>query len=244
MTRSDASTRLQRLERLTAQLKAEPFCVIKDLAKTHGVSERTLTRDLALLREQGLPIETDRGRGGGVRLDRRWGVGRLNLAYAEAVDLLIGIEVAQRLGSPIFLASLDAVRRQLIASFSPEKRERVEALKSRILVGVTSSTFVQASASLPPDPVVKALHQAFIDKEVLDICYQREDLMVTERRIEPHYLLLKYPVWYVIAFDHLRGEPRTLRCDRIREARLTGARFTLRPKSQFEHIWTEGGLLA
>jgi hypothetical protein len=75
-----------------------------------------------------------------VRLDRRWGVGRLNLAYAEAVDLLIGIEVAQKMGSPIFLASLESVRRQLIASFSADKRERVEALKSRILVGVTAST--------------------------------------------------------------------------------------------------------
>lgn len=244
MTRPGAPSRLQRLEHLTAQLKAEPFCIIKDLAKAHGVSERTLARDLALLREQGLPIEADRGRGGGVRLDRRWGVGRLNLAYAEAVDLLIGIEVAQTMGSPIFLASLDSVRRQLIASFSPEKRDRVEALKSRILVGVTSSTFVQAGAASPPDLVIKALHQAFIDKDVLTIRYQREDLTLSERRIEPHYLLLKYPVWYVLAFDHLRGEVRTFRCDRIKEAELTDARFQLRPKAEFEHVWAEGALLA
>jgi predicted DNA-binding transcriptional regulator YafY len=244
MARSDTSNRLQRLERLTAQLKAEPFCIIKELAQSYGVSERTLLRDLAVLREQGLPIESDRGRGGGVRLDRRWGVGRLNLAYAEAVDLLIGIEVAQQLGSPIFLASLDTVRRQLIASFSPEKRERVEALKSRILVGVTSSTFVQASASAPPDSMIKALHQAFIDREILDIRYHREDLDLSERQIEPHYLLLKYPVWYVLAFDHLRGETRTFRCDRIQDAQLTGLRFQLRPRQAFEHIWEEGALLA
>lgn len=243
MSRSDTSSRVHRLERLTAHLKAEPYCITRELAQEMGVSERTLARDLALLREQGLPIEADRGRGGGVRLDRRWGVGRLNLAYAEAVDLLIGIEVAQQLGSPIFLASLDGVRRQLIASFSPEKRERVEALKSRIVVGVTASTFVQASASAPPDLVIKTLHQAFIDKEALDIRYQREDLALTERRIEPHYLLLKYPVWYVLAFDHLRGETRTFRCDRIQEAHLTGARFQLRPKAAFEHVWREGALL-
>jgi len=235
--RSNSSNRLQRLERLTAQLKAEPFCIIKDLAKQLGVSERTLARDLALLREQGLPVEADRGRGGGVRLDRRWGVGRLNLAYAEAVDLLIGIEVAQKMGSPIFLASLESVRRQLIASFSADKRERVEALKSRILVGVTASTFVQVSASPPPDLVIKALHQAFMDKERLEIRYQREDLEMSERQIEPHYLLLKYPVWYVIAFDHFRGEPRTFRCDRIQAASLTGTRFRLRPLDEFKHIW-------
>lgn len=237
MPRSNSSNRLQRLERLTAQLKAEPFCIIKDLANELGVSERTLARDLALLREQGVPVEADRGRGGGVRLDRRWGVGRLNLAYAEAVDLLIGIEVAQKMSSPIFLASLESVRRQLIASFSPDKRERVEALKSRILVGVTASTYVQASASPPPDPVIKALHQAFMDKERLDIRYRREDLELSERQIEPQYLLLKYPVWYVIAFDHFRSEPRTFRCDRIQSASLTGTQFTLRPLEEFKHIW-------
>lgn len=243
MADSTTSARLKRLERLTAYLKAEPYCITRELALQLGVSERTLTRDLALLREQGLPIEADRGRGGGVRLDRRWGVGRLNLAYAEAVDLLIGIEVAQQLGSPIFLASLDGVRRQLIASFSPEKRARVEALKSRIIVGVTASTYVQASASAPPDLVIKALHQAFIDKEALDIRYQREDLEVSERRIEPHYLLLKYPVWYVLAFDHLKGATRSFRCDRIRQAHLTGTRFQLLPKSLFEPVWREGAML-
>ncbi|WP_440959592.1 helix-turn-helix transcriptional regulator [Oceanicaulis sp. LC35] len=244
MARANTSSRLHRLERLTAQLKAEPFCIIKDLAKAHGVSERTLLRDLAVLREQGLPIEADRGRGGGVRLDRRWGVGRLNLDYAEAVDLLIGIEVAQKLETPVFLANLESVKRQLIASFSPDKRERVEALKSRILVGVTSSTLVQASASQSSAPVIKALHQAFIDREGLQVRYQREDLTLSERLIEPHYLLLKYPVWYVLAYDHLREETRTFRCDRILEAHLTDTRFSLRPRADFEHVWEEGALLA
>lgn len=244
MARTDVSTRLRRLELLTAQLKAEAFCVVSDLAVRHGVSERTISRDLAVLREQGLPIEADRGRGGGVRLDRRWGVGRLNLAYSEAVDLLIGIEVAQQLGSPIFLANLQAVRRQLVASFSPEKRDRIERLKSRILVGVTASTFVQASASSPPDSVTQALHQAFVDRERLEIRYQREDMAISERQIEPHYLLLKYPVWYVIAIDHLRDAPRTFRCDRMLDARVTGQRFSLRPRGEFEHIWAEEELLA
>ena len=33
-----------------------------------GVSVRTLTRDIQILREQGLPIDADRGRGGGLRM--------------------------------------------------------------------------------------------------------------------------------------------------------------------------------
>ncbi|MDF1769735.1 WYL domain-containing protein [Maricaulis sp.] len=234
MARTKSIDRICRLELLAAQLRQDEMCTVKDLASELGVSARTVSRDLLVMREQGLPIDADRGRGGGVRLDRNWGVGRLNLAYGDAVDLLISIDVAEKMGSPLFLANLASVRRQLIASFSPEKRARVKRLKSRILIGGTASTFVQAGIAMPAKPIVQALHQAFIDQESLDIHYQREDGARSERRIEPHYLLLKYPVWYVIAFDRLRDAPRIFRCDRMSSARRAGTPFRLLPKAFFE----------
>ena len=221
------------MELLAVQLKQDSHCTVKDLAREHGVSTRTIARDLSLMRDQGMQIDADRGRGGGVRLDRNWGVGRMNLSYGEAVDLLISIAVAEQMNSPIFLASLGSVRRQLVASFSPEKRKKVDHLQARIMIGVTASTYVQASANTPPKRVVQALHQAFIAQEGLEIRYQREDGETSTRHIDPHYLLLKYPVWYVVAFDHLRQEPRTFRCDRMRAASATGTHFKLLPKKQF-----------
>lgn len=243
MTRTNSNGRLRRLELLAVQLKQEELCTVKDLALQHGVSERTITRDLLLMREQGLPIDADRGRGGGVRLDRNWGVGRMNLAYPEAVDLLISIAVSEQMNSPMFLASLGSVRRQLVASFSPEKRHKVNRLKSRILIGATASTYVQQGVAAPPKRVVQALHQAFIDQETLAITYKREDGATSERQIEPHYLLLNYPVWYVIAFDHLRNVPRTFRCDRILTAEKAGSHFRLLPKEEFQQTLDRNGLL-
>ncbi|MBU2982911.1 WYL domain-containing protein [Lentibacter algarum] len=230
------------MELLAVQMKQEAHCTVKDLAQQHGVSMRTIARDLSLMREQGMQIDADRGRGGGVRLDRNWGVGRMNLAYPEAVDLLISIAVAEKMDSPMFLASLESVRRQLVASFSPEKRSKVTRLKSRILIGVTASTYVQASANSPPKRVVQRLHQSFINQEVLEIGYQREDGVSSERQIEPHYLLLKYPIWYVVAFDRLRNGPRIFRCDRIGAATMTGARFQLMPKDAFQPSLAEDDL--
>ncbi|WP_371169908.1 helix-turn-helix transcriptional regulator [Aliiroseovarius sp. 2305UL8-7] len=222
------------MELLVVQLKQDAHCTVKDLALQHGVSTRTIARDLSLMRDQGMQIDADRGRGGGVRLDRNWGVGRLNLSYSEAVDLLISIAVAEQMNSPMFLANLGSVRRQLVASFSSKKRNKVSRLKSRILIGVTASTYVQASASAPIKRVVQSVHQAFIDQKVLEIRYQREDGIVSMRRIEPHYLLLKYPIWYVVAFDHLRKKPRTFRCDRMIAASITEARFNLLSKERFQ----------
>jgi len=233
MTRTDAHGRLRRLELLTVQLRQGEACTVAALAQQHRVSPRTIARDLALMREQGMQIDADRGRGGGVRLDGNWGVGRLNLDYAEAVDLLISIAVADRMQSPLFLAHLGSVQRQLVASFSPKKRAQVRRLKSRILVGVTASPYVQAGVAMPPKRVVQSLHRAFVDQEVLHITYRREDGAPSERQIEPHYLLLKYPVWYVVAIDHLRAAPRIFRCDRILSASRVGTPFALAPKGHF-----------
>ncbi len=242
MGKSDTTSRMNRLDLLAAQLKQDVHCTVQDLAARFGVSVRTITRDLAVLREQGVPVDADRGRGGGVRIDHDWGVGRVNLSYPEAVDLLISIAVAERMDSPLFLANLGAVRRQLVASFSPAKRKQVNAMKDRILIGTTASPFVQKGHLAAPQRVVRALHQTFLDQESLDIRYSREDGRLSDRVIEPHYLLLKYPVWYVIAIDHLRGAARTFRCDRIQRARRTGDRFALRPKGAFSAAVTADDL--
>lgn len=234
MTRTDARGRLRRLELLAVQLRQGEPCTVADLARQHGVSPRTIARDLSLMREQGMQIDADRGRGGGIRLDGSWGVGRLNLDYAEAVDLLISIAVAERMQSPLFLANLGSVQRQLVASFSAKKRAEVSRLKSRILIGATASTFVQAGVATPPPRVVQALHRAFVDLETLRIEYRREDGALSDRVIEPHYLLLKYPVWYVVAVDQLRQAPRTFRCDRMVSAHRTGEIFKLQAKQMFE----------
>ena len=241
MTRTDAQGRLRRMELLAVQLKQGDHCTVSDLARWLGVSTRTIARDLALMREQGMQIDADRGRGGGVRLDRNWGVGRLNLSYAEAVDLLISIAVAEQMRSPMFLAELGSVRRQLVASFSPEKRRKVERLNSRILVGATASTFVQADASAPPKRVVQALHQAFLGQTELHIRYSREDGKCSERVIAPHYLLLKYPIWYVLAFDRSKEATRVFRCDRVLSAERTDTTFALLPKEAFDLSVVEDG---
>ncbi len=242
MARANSLDRLRRLELLAAHLKEEGFCTIKELAETYDVSERTIARDLQLMRDQGLPIDSDRGRGGGVRMDRHWGIGRLNLSYPEAVDLLISISVAEQMKSSIFLANLASIRRQLIASFSAEKRDRVDRLKSRILIGETASTFTQASIVSANSKAVQKLHQGFLDQTNVTIRYKDEGGKITTREIEAHYLLLNYPIWYVLAVDHLRGALRTFRCDRILSVEPTDTRFRVLPRASFAQS-LEGNVL-
>jgi predicted DNA-binding transcriptional regulator YafY len=57
------------------------------------------------------------------------------------------------------------------------------------------------------------------------------------RVIEAQYILLNWPIWYIIAWDHLRNSSRVFRIDRIKKAKLMDDSFTLRPKEDFTGIY-------
>jgi len=234
MNRASTPDRIKRLELISARLKSDEALTVAGIAEELGVSIRTLTRDIQVLREQGVPIEADRGRGGGVRLHRTWGVGRVNFTYSEAIDLLVSLAVAEQMKSPFFMAELAPIRRKLLASFSPRLKNEISGLKARILIGETASSYVLSAFSPPVRNVVETLHQGFVTKGLLEIGYRANDGRTSVRLIEPHYLLMNSPVWYVLAFDHLRDAVRTFRCDRMETAEVLPETFMLRPRSDFD----------
>src|SRR5262245_3605263 len=109
------NSQLNRLEELKSLLSSSEQVTAAELAGALGVSLRTLNRDLVLLRDSGMPIDSDRGRGGGLRLHRHWSVGRVNLDYREAIDALLSLAVAERLGSALFLEHARSTRNKLAA---------------------------------------------------------------------------------------------------------------------------------
>lgn len=234
MTRTTTHRHLDRLDLLTTRLKSDEPLILKDIAEEMGVSLRTLNRDIAILRERGLPIEADRGRGGGVRLNWRWGIGRMALSYREAVDLLVSLAVVEQMKSPILMANLAPVRRKIMASFSPTDRHRVQKLKSRILIGRMASVDVQGNYTPPQSGIVDRFHEAFLLMKVAEIDYRDDKGVRTRRRIEPHFLLLNYPIWYALCWDHLRQDIRTFRCDRMRSVTLDEDSFRMRPYADFK----------
>ncbi|MEP3247608.1 MAG: WYL domain-containing protein [Sneathiella sp.] len=235
MKKQSTHHRFERLEILIARLKSDEPLIVRHLASELGVSVRTVTRDIQILREQGLPVEADRGRGGGVRLHWSWGLGQLKLSYSEAIDLLVSLAVVEQMNSPILMANLKSVRHKLMASFSKEMKSRIGSLNRRIRIGQTASPFVLSSYEKSISSATERLHQAFVLQRYLSIIYKAENGDLTIRLIEPQYLLLNYPVWYILAWDQLRGDIRTFRCDRIQGAEIEEEVFDLRPFDAFSN---------
>lgn len=226
--------RLDRLDALETLLLGREFNTIKSLADALEVSPRTLARDLKLLKQRGLSIESDRGRGGGVQLMRQWGSGKIKLDYDEAVDLLISLAVAEKMNSPIFMTNNAHIRRKVSASFDQDMQAKVAKLRQRIFVTGPASKPVHNSYKAVARTQLQRIQSAFLQMQCAEINYVSVSGEKTVRAIEAHYLILSFPVWYVFAWDQLRQDTRTFRFDRIKKVEVLEQNFRLHNKKQFK----------
>lgn len=242
MPKTETLPRMERLDRLTSRLRVDEPLILREIAEEFGVSLSTINRDIALLREKGIPVETDRGRGGGVRVNSTWGVGRVAFTYAEAVDLLVSMASIDKMQLSMVLGNYQTIRTKLIASFSKHDQSRIKRLSSRIRVGPASSA--QVIASYQPNKLkpMTGIKESFLLMRQARITYERDDGELTKRVVEPHYLVLNHPVWYLLCWDHLRNDTRTFRCDRLKSINVQKNNFTLRPFDAFERAM-EGNAL-
>jgi predicted DNA-binding transcriptional regulator YafY len=219
------------LDLLLRTLRDRPGITSGQLARELGISPRTVFRHLDALRERGYPIEADRGRGGGLRLHPNWGLGHVLLSTEEALCALLSLAVSEKLAFPIFAGELTRARRKLVAAFPPHERRRLAPLRERIFVGGPASERVRASYQPPAAAAMRDLQVAFVTAHAVIADYVNERGEQDERRIEPHALLVSWPAWYVLGFDHRRQHARVFRLDRFRSARPDrGAPFRPRPR--------------
>ena len=217
-----------RIDRLLGLLRMDNFWTSQNLSMRLDTSPRTLMRDLAELREMGYPIDADKGRGGGIRLDGRWGISRLNLSDQEVLGLLVSLAITESIESPLMGDSIVSVRQKIASSFPQKQRQIIQRLRVRILVRKPASSKITMDHTVPKANVIKALTTSFFGLKLLRIKYRSESKEVTDRTIEPQYILLNWPVWYLTGWDNLRNAPRLFRVDRVLEAQSLATHFKLR----------------
>lgn len=215
MGRGSLKDKNARRDCILGLLRSENMWTVSSLSAELSVSQRTVSRDLDELRESGVPLEADRGRGGGVRLIGRWGVDKLQLSNLEVISLLVSLAMTESL-SPHMIATHSRTLRQKIALTFPEsQRKQINLLRSRILFGAPASSDVLSSYKEPDPKLTQQLTVSFFESRKIELRYKSQNKAVTKRIVEPHYLLLNWPVWYVLGWDELREGVRLFRTDRV-----------------------------
>lgn len=229
-------SRAERLMDLVDRLRGVETTTVGELAAALGVSPRTVHRDLATLRARGMPISSDVGPGGGVRLEGERGVAVVHLSNAEVVTLWLSARLSQAGSDLPWSGAASSGLAKLLASLPRPRARHLRALCRRVVVGPPASTKISASASKAPPELLRLFEEAFSAGAGLGFHYQDRDGKMSVRRVEPHGLLVQSPVWYVLARDVERSAPRMFRMDRISKPRLL-AELSFRPDASV--IWEQ-----
>lgn len=221
-------SRADRLLQLSDMLRGRGATTVEVLADELGVSRRTVLRDLAALRERGMPVSGETGPGGGVRLEGDRGVAAVHLSLGEVVSLWLAARLSQGASSLPWGDAASSGMAKLLASIPREKSRTLRTLCRRVMVGPPASAHIREGAGLPPQELLAIFEEAFSNGVGLGFIYTDKDGRESHRRIEPHGLLVETPVWYVIARDIDIDKPRTFRMDRIERPRVL-RRVSFRP---------------
>ncbi len=222
MTLVERQDDLIRLLRLRADWRTE------DLAEELGVSTRTILRDLDRLRDRGFEISTMSGPGGGVHLEPTSVLVTSQLAGEDVVALILSAAIAQAFPWMPFASGAKSALAKIEASLPYERARQLQALMMRILVGNPLKAPVSRERSVSP-LLARLFETAFSEERLLAFSYLDRVGKETHRVVEPHGLLVRAPLWYVIACDTANDELRLFRADRIRSPHVQAQRFVPRP---------------
>lgn len=221
----------ERHEKLVNCLRSETYWTGERLCNHLNISYRTLMRDLAYLKETGVPIESERGRGGGISIVGRWGLSRLELNNSEVITLLVSLAITESIQSPILVDNINSIKNRISSAFPIEQQQVISKIRKRILIGQIASNHVLQGYSEPRQHILGALTDSFFNLTKIKIKYKSASNELTERLIEPHMLYLEFPVWYFLCWDDLRKSIRLFRIDRILDIRKTNIPFKLSRKT-------------
>ncbi len=216
--------RASRLVTLLFVLQRRRTATAAELAAELEVSERTIYRDVAALTDAGVPLWTEPGPTGGIRLVDGWRT-RLDGLTAPEAAALLGVAAPQVLSDLGMGAALAGAQAKLLATMPETLRAHAAMVAERVHVDAPGWFHTPREVT-----ALATVAEAVWSQRTLAVRYRRgsgEHEVVVDRTLEPLGLVLKAGVWYVVA--SVVGDQatiRTYRLDRVASAERVGEPFT------------------
>jgi predicted DNA-binding transcriptional regulator YafY len=219
-----------RLLEVLELLQTRPLTTGREIAERLAVDARTARRYVAALQELGIPVEGQRGVGGGYRVRPGYRLPPLMLSDDEAVVVVLGLIAARRQGLDSEAGSVDGALAKIHRVLPDLLRRRVEALETTL--GFTAAE--RSGAPVAGDTVL-LLADAVRRGRRVRTAYRAFSGERTRRELSPYGLVVHAGRWYLAAHDHLREDLRTFRIDRMRSTAIVDG-AALPPPDGFDAV--------
>ena len=205
--------KLDRLIAILSVLLNQEQATAPELAKRFEVSRRTINRDIDALNQAGIPIVTQQGAGGGIRIMDGFRMDRTVLTSREMQAILSG------------LRSLDSVSgtgryRQLMEKISSGSSDILSG-DQYILIDLASWHKTSLSGK------IELLHGAIEQHRLVSFHYLSPN-GESYRTVEPALLVFQWSSWYLWGWCRNKDAPRLFKLDRM-DSLQVGEPFVPRP---------------
>ena len=209
--------RLARLTAILTQLQSKRLITAKELAERHGVSVRSIYRDIRTLEQSGIPIVTEEGRGYSIM--EGYHLPPVIFSEEEANALITMERLAVRNKDESLSQSVSSAIEKIKEILRFSQKGSADLLSERVVFGGNHYE-IKTSDNLMD------IQSAIIHFRVMKMDYRSSDGENTTRDIEPFAIYSINGNFLLVAFCRLREDFRVFRIDFIEKLVTQNETFT------------------
>ncbi len=196
---------------------------VAELARHQSVSEKTIRRDLQVLKQLGFPLEERTGEFG----KKTWhaldlpGIPGLNFNLTEVMSLYLARRFLEPLIGTQFWDGAFSAFNKIRATFSPVMLAYFEKL-----AGVLYQSFEPISDYSQHSESIDSLLRALEDRQVVILTYRSQRVSeAISYDVHPYGMVLHKRAFYLVAYAPNHGEIRHYKIDRVEHVEVTTLQF-------------------
>ena len=191
---------INRLLEIIYILLDKKIVTAKELSEYFEVSQRTIYRDIDTLSGAGIPVYTNKGKGGGISLLDNFVLNKSMLSDKEQIDILSSLQGLNALNVP----DVEPVLKKLAIMFDKKNTSWIDVDLSHW--GSNSNEGEKFNL----------LKTAILNRNVVTFHYFSSYGEKTERTIEPVKIIFKGQGWYIYGFCKTKNDFRIFKITRIK----------------------------
>ena len=200
-------------------LQNSPGITAERLGRRLGVSDRAARRYVAVLRQAGVPVDSERGRYGGYRLGRGHRVPPLMFTNAEALALVMAVlEGDHAAGDPD--TPVGSALAKIVRALPGPVAEPAEAIRR-----VGAAPRAHEGATPDPGTTVRVVEACGSGRR-LRLGYRTASGHDRALEVDPWAVVTRHGRWYLLCWSHASDARRVLRVDRVTTVDVLPGTFT------------------